>query len=76
MLTQERITSHYSLRRVKFLFFCRGGGELGGLNVNVAFRMRKEGGYSSLYLIHLGWIAQSWVKITQDNIKLGFRYGT
>ena len=56
--------------------FLSGGGELGGLNVNVAFRMRKEGGYSCLYLIHLGWIAQSWVKITQDNIKLGFRYGT
>ena len=61
MLTQERITSHYSLRRVKFLFFLSGEGggegELGGLNINVTFRMRKEGGYSCLYLIHMGWIA-------------------
>ena len=75
MLTQERVTSHYSLRRVKFLFFWAGwgGGELGGLNINVAFIMRKEGGYSCLCLIHLGWIAQSWVKITQDSIKFGFR---
>ena len=41
-----------------------------------AFRIRKENEYSCLYLIHLGWIAQSWVKINQDSAKFGFRYET
>ena len=83
MLSQERIMVHYSLfgdfnvPQGKFLFFCGGG----GLNINVAFRIRKKGirkkgGYSCLYLIHLGWIAQGWVKITQDKAKFGFRYET
>ena len=59
--------------RGKFLFFFLGGG---AVNINVAFRIRKKGGRSCLYLIHLGWIAQGWVKITQDSAKFGFRYET
>ena len=39
-----------------YIFFFGGGG---GLNINVAFRITKESEYSCLYLIHLGWIAQS-----------------
>ena len=80
MLTQERIMFHYSLfgdsnveGSFYFFFFFFAGG---GLNINVAFRIRKKGGRSCLYLIHLGWIAQGWVKITQDSAKFGFRYET
>ena len=45
MLTQERIMSHYSLLgdsnvEGSFYFF-----ERGGLNINVAFRIRKKGGF-------------------------------
>ena len=46
MLSQERIMVHYSLfgdsnvAKGKFLFFL-GGGE--GVNINVAFRIRKKG---------------------------------
>ena len=66
MLTQERIMFHYSLLgdssvEGSFYFF-EGGGEAGDLNINVAFRIRNKGGYSCLYLIHLGWIAQGWVQ--------------
>ena len=47
MLTQERIMSHYSLLgdsnvEGSFYFF-EGGGR--GLNINVAFRIRKKGGF-------------------------------
>ena len=57
-----------------YFFFFLGGGR--GLNINVAFRIRKESEYSCLYLLHLGWIAQSWVKVNQDSAKFGFRYET
>ena len=48
MLTQERIMSHCSLLgdsnvEGSFYFFKGGGG--GGLNINVAFRIRKKGGF-------------------------------
>ena len=73
--------SHYSLlddSNVEgsfyiYIYFFFGGG---GLNINVAFRITKESEYSCLYLIHLGWIAQSWVKVNQDSAKFGFRYET
>ena len=75
--------SHYSLLDdsnaegsfyIYIYTFSFGGG--GGFNIYVAFRIRKESEYSCLYLIHLGWIAQSWVKINQDSAKFGFRYET
>ena len=74
--------SHYSLldgSNVEgsfyiYIYFFLGGGR--GLNINVAFRIRKESEYSCLYLLHLGWIAQSWVKVNQDSAKFGFRYET
>ena len=64
---------HYSLLgdsnvEGSFYIFFFGGGGTGRFNINVAFRIRKESGYSCLY-IHLGWIAQSWLKITQDSAK-------
>ena len=48
MLTQERIMFHFTLLgdsnvEGSFYFFERGGG--GGLNINVAFRIRKKGGF-------------------------------
>ena len=69
MLTQERIMSHYSLLgdsnvEGSFYFFERGG----GLNINVAFRIRKKGGF--------GLDCSRLVKITQDSAKFGFRYET
>ena len=77
--------SHYSLLddssvegsfciHIYIFFFFWGGGR--GLNINVAFRIRKESEYSCLYLIHLGGIAQSWVRVNQDSAKFGFRYET
>ena len=50
MLTQERIMSHYSLLgdsnvEGSFYFFEGGGGGGRGLNINVAFRIRKKGGF-------------------------------
>ena len=72
--------SHYSLLDDSneegsfYIIVFFGGGR--GLNINVAFRIRKESEYSWLYLIHLGWIAQSRVKINQDSAKFGFRYET
>ena len=81
MLTRKYDVPLFSLGwlqcRGKFLYiyiFFLGGGR--GLNINVAFRIRKESEYSCLYLLHLGWIAQSWVKVNQDSAKFGFRYET
>ena len=47
MLTQERIMFHFTLLgdsnvEGSFYFFEGGGG---GLNINVAFRIRKKGGF-------------------------------
>ena len=50
MLTQERIMFHYSLlgdSNIEGSFYFFGGeGGTGGSNINVAFRIRKESGYS------------------------------
>ena len=74
LLDDSNVEGSFYIYIYIYLFFFLGGGW--GFNIYVAFRIRKENEYSCLYLIHLGWIAQSWVKINQDSAKFGFRYET